>query len=101
MPFNYDILKETAHRPFAMPASPWLMTQTWNNLLFAHWPVSAAALRPRVPAEFELDEFEGQAWVGVVPFYMTNVSPRGVPNLPWVSEFPELNVRTYVRVGGV
>ena len=76
------------------------MTQTWNDLLFAHWPVDSAILRQKVPNGFELDEFDGQAWVGVVPFYMTNVSPRGVPNLPWISEFAELNVRTYVRVGG-
>ena len=58
-------------------------------------------LREKIPCGFELDQFEGQAWLGVVPFHMTNVSPRGVPPLPWMSAFPELNVRTYVRVGGV
>jgi uncharacterized protein YqjF (DUF2071 family) len=100
MPFNYAILDETAHRPWPMPSSPWVMTQTWHDLLFAHWPVSAAMLREKIPAGFELDTFEDQAWVGVVPFHMTNVAPRGVPALPWVSAFPELNVRTYVRVGG-
>ena len=66
--FNHDILNETAHRPWPMPRSPWLMTQTWHDLLFAHWPVPAQALRPLVPAHFELDLFEGQAWVAVVPF---------------------------------
>jgi uncharacterized protein YqjF (DUF2071 family) len=75
------------------------MTQTWSNLLFAHWPVDRVALRALVPEALELDLFDGDAWVGVVPFYMTNVAPRGVPAMPWVSEFPELNVRTYVRVG--
>lgn len=99
--FNYDILNITAHRPWPMPSSPWVMTQTWNDLLFAHWPVAADVLREKIPKGFELDQFEGQAWVGIVPFYMTNVSPRGVPNVPWMSEFAELNVRTYVRVGGV
>src|SRR5215213_3033801 len=98
--FNYAILDETAHRPWPMPDSPWLMTQTWNDLLFAHWPVDAALLRSLVPAPLELDLFEGQAWVAVVPFHMTNVAPRGVPALPWVSAFPELNVRTYVRRNG-
>ena len=76
------------------------MTQTWNDLLFAHWPVDSATLREKIPAGFQLDEFEGQAWIGIVPFHMTNVSPRGVPALPWISAFPELNVRTYVRVAG-
>ena len=74
------------------------MTQTWHDLLFAHWPVDAKALRDHVPSEFVLDLFDGTAWVGIIPFHMTNVAPRGVPSLPWVSEFPELNVRTYVRV---
>jgi uncharacterized protein len=74
------------------------MTQTWHDLLFAHWPVDAGALRKKVPSEFALDLFDGTAWLGIVPFHMTNVAPRGVPSLPWVSEFPELNVRTYVRV---
>ena len=83
-----------------MPDSPWLMTQTWHDLLFAHWPVDHATLRALVPAAFEIDRFEGQAWVGVVPFRMTNVAPRLVPALPWLSAFPELNVRTYVRGNG-
>src|SRR6187549_534040 len=98
--FDHDILEQTAHRPWPMPSSAWIMTQTWNDLLFAHWPVDAAVLRERVPASFELDLFDGQAWIGVVPFHMTNVAPRFVPALPGVSAFPELNVRTYVTVGG-
>lgn len=97
--FNDGILNVTGHRPWPMPARAWVMTQTWNDLLFAHWPVSAAIMRELVPAPFELDLFDGQAWVGIVPFHMTNVVPRFVPALPWVSAFPELNVRTYVRVG--
>ena len=81
-----------------MPERPWVMTQTWHDLLFAHWPVDPRILRERVPSAFALDLFEGVGWVGIVPFHMTNVAPRGVPSLPWISEFPELNVRTYVRV---
>ena len=83
-----------------MPEAPWVMTQTWHHLLFAHWPVDARALRERLPAGLPLDLYDGQAWVGVVPFHMTNVAPRGVPNIPFVSAFPELNVRTYVTIDG-
>ena len=83
-----------------MPDAPWLMTQSWHDLLFAHWQVDAAALRARVPAQLPLDLFDGQAWVGVVPFDMTNVAPRFVPSVPGISAFPELNVRTYVTVDG-
>ena len=81
-------------------ASPWLMTQSWHNLLFAHWPVDAQLLRTRIPPGLPLDVFDGQAWIGVVPFRMTNVAPRFVPAIPFVSQFAELNVRTYVTVGG-
>jgi uncharacterized protein len=81
-----------------MPDRPWAMMQTWHDLLFAHWPLNSQEVRHLVPPEFDLDLFDGDAWIGVVPFHMTNVSPRGIPSLPWVSEFPELNVRTYVRV---
>ena len=98
--FPHEILDDTAHRPWPMPRGPWLMTQTWNDLLFAHWPVEQQALRERVPAGFEVDLFDGHAWVAVVPFRMTNVAPRLVPALPWISAFPELNVRTYVTVNG-
>jgi uncharacterized protein len=96
--FNGTILNEVAHRPWGMPARPWVMTQTWHDLLFAHWPIAARELRSKVPSEFELDVYDGSAWLGIVPFHMTNVAPRGVPSIPWISQFPELNVRTYVRV---
>jgi uncharacterized protein len=97
--FNHGILDETAHRPWPKPRGPWIMSQTWNDLLFAHWPIEVDVLRPRVPIGVELDLFDGHAWLGIVPFHMTNVAPRFTPALPWLSAFPELNVRTYVRVG--
>ncbi len=74
------------------------MTQTWNDLLFAHWPVAVDDLRARVPAPCTLDLYDGRAWIGIVPFEMTNVAPRLAPALPGLSAFPEINVRTYVRV---
>jgi hypothetical protein len=96
--FNHAILNETAHRPWPMPAAPWIMTQTWHDLLFAHWAVDVEALRARVPPALDLDLWEERAWLGIVPFRMTNVAPRGVPAVSRLSAFPELNVRTYVRV---
>jgi uncharacterized protein YqjF (DUF2071 family) len=72
------------------------MRQTWYNLLFAHWPIEPAVMRAHIPPQLEVDTFDGMAWVGVVPFGMTNVAPRGVPNIPGFSTFLELNVRTYV-----
>ena len=96
--FPSEIVNEIAHRPWPLPGGPWIMTQSWHDVLFAHWPVAAVELRRRMPPGLELDRFDGEAWLGVLPFHMTNVAPRGVPALPWVSAFPELNVRTYVKV---
>ena len=94
------ILREVAHRPWPLPAGPWVMAQTWHDLLFANWPASAAALRRLIPPQLQIDTFEGRAWLAVVPFRMTGVRLRGTPSLPWLSAFPELNVRTYVTFGG-
>lgn len=98
--FDYSSLDRTSHRPWPMPDEPWLMTQSWHDLAFVHWPVDQKELRAALPAGLELDVFQGQAWIGLVPFHMTNVAPRGIPAMPWVSAFPELNVRTYVTVDG-
>ena len=76
------------------------MTQTWHNLLFAHWPIDADASCARsCPRASRLDRFDGAAWLGIVPFYMTNVALRLIPVPFRGSSFAELNVRTYVTVG--
>jgi uncharacterized protein len=93
-------LKVVEHRPFPLPDEPWIMKQEWNDLLFAHWPLSPEYLRQLVPPQFPLDTFDGQAWIAVTPFHMSGVRPRGLPALPGLSVFPELNVRTYVTNGG-
>ena len=72
----------------------------WLDLLFAHWPLDEAEIRPLVPPALEIETFEGRAWLGVVPFTMADVAPRSVPAIPRFSTFPELNVRTYVRHRG-
>lgn len=83
-----------------MSATPWVFRMRWVDLLFAHWPVPAEVLRPLVPSGLEIDTFEGQAWLGVVPFRMEDVAPRFLPAPPGPGAFPELNVRTYVRRSG-
>ena len=98
-----DVLRTCEHRSYPLPRGPWVMRQTWHNLLFAHWQIAPAALRALVPQALALDTFDGQAWLGIVPFVMRDVRPRGLPSVPWLSHFAELNVRTYVtlRDGGV
>jgi uncharacterized protein YqjF (DUF2071 family) len=75
------------------------MFMRWVDLLFMHWPVDPANLRPHVPPGLGLETFDGRAWLGVVPFVMTRTRPRGLPPMPGLSTFPELNVRTYVSHG--
>jgi uncharacterized protein len=89
-------LERLEHRPWPVPARGWTMGQTWEELLFAHWRVPAEELRKHVPAGLEVEEFDGSAWVGVTPFRLTGLRGRGMLPLPYVSEFLELNVRTYV-----
>jgi uncharacterized protein len=98
--FPSDLLERKGHRPWPVPTGPWIMTQSWHDLLFVHWPVEASLLRRHVPQPLELDLFDGHAWLAVVPFTMTNVAPRGVPAFPMISSFHELNVRTYVTRQG-
>jgi len=73
---------------------------SWQDLLFMHWPVGVDALRPLVPPVLSIDTFEGSAWLGVVPFDMPGVRPHFLPAVPGLSNFPEINLRTYVTAEG-
>jgi uncharacterized protein len=81
-------------------ADPWLFRMRWLDLLFAHWPIPVEVLAAKLPAGLELDTWDGTAWLGIVPFTMADVAPRGIPAIPRLSRFPELNVRTCVRRRG-
>lgn len=87
------------HRPWSAPRAPHSLSMCWSDLLFAHWAVPVEQLRALVPRALELDTFEDRAWLGVVPFRMSNVRFAGWPRLGASEEFLELNLRTYVRVG--
>lgn len=95
-----EIEKEAGHRPWPMPEGPWMLSQSWRDLLFAHWRVAPEVIRPRVPEQLDLDLYDGSAWIAVTPFLLADFRARGLPGLPGLSEFPELNLRTYVRAGG-
>ncbi len=96
----HTALTTLEHRPWPLPTGPWTWRQSWRDLLFAHWPIATAAIRPLVPAALEVQEFEGTSWIGLVPFHMAGVMRRPWPDMPWISAFPELNVRVYVEHRG-
>jgi uncharacterized protein YqjF (DUF2071 family) len=79
----------------------WILAMDWDDLLFMHWSMDPERLRQHIPAGLDLETFDGKAWLGVVPFRMAGVRPRFIPRIPGLSDFPELNVRTYVRRGAV
>jgi uncharacterized protein YqjF (DUF2071 family) len=95
-----EVLRRTGHRPYPVPSGPWVLFMSWRDLLFIHWPVPEEALRSLVPSMLRLDTFDGSAWVGITPFRMSGVRPRFLPSVPHLSNFPELNVRTYVTAEG-
>ncbi|HKQ09226.1 MAG TPA: DUF2071 domain-containing protein [Blastocatellia bacterium] len=84
-------------RPDGMP----IMYQSWDKLLFMHWPIRTDALRHHIPERLHIDTFDGQAWIAITPFTVRDARPVFVPPLPWVSDFHETNVRTYVYIDGV
>ncbi|MDN4074072.1 YqjF family protein [Fictibacillus terranigra] len=96
-----SILKHTEHRPFPLPRGPWFMTQTWNHVLFAHWPLPVEALQNHIPSCLDIDTYEETAWIGILPFFIDQFHARFLPPIPRASSFPELNVRTYVKYRGI
>jgi len=77
-------------------ASPAVMYHSWRELLFVHWRVEPQRIQRTLPKGLYVDTFAGDAYVGIVPFFMRRIRPRFMPPLPWLSYFLELNVRTYV-----
>jgi uncharacterized protein len=84
-----------------MVPARWLIAQTWSRLLFAHWPVDPEALARHLPSGVEPDVHDDRAWLAIVAFRMLRSRPLLPPLRPVLPAIPELNVRTYVRVGGV
>jgi uncharacterized protein len=83
-------------RPKGFP----VMHQNWGKLLFMHWRIDEDLLRPLIPERLKIDTFDGEAWIGVIPFTMWDVRLSFTPPVPWLSAFHELNVRTYVHYEG-
>jgi uncharacterized protein YqjF (DUF2071 family) len=87
-------------RPAIRPRATPVGFQRWHDLLFLHWDLPPDVLRPLVPPRLEVDTFEGRAFVTITPFTVRGAKLRGLPPLPALSEFHEINVRTYVHLGG-
>ncbi|MAY05390.1 MAG: hypothetical protein CMB25_07340 [Euryarchaeota archaeon] len=92
--------RDDGHLPFPMPPRSYAISQEWRELTFMHWKVDPERLKTHLPSGLEIDFFEEEAYVGVIPFVMKNVRPKGLPSVPGISTFAEFNVRTYVIKDG-
>lgn len=97
---KHPAFEDVTHRPWPLTERPWILEQDWLDLLFLHWEISPSALQLKLPEGLELDTYDGVAWLGLVPFSMKGVGPRGFPKPKFISDFPEINVRTYVVSDG-
>jgi uncharacterized protein len=93
-------MDDVSNRPWPVPDEPWTNAQSWLDLCFLHWRVDETQLRKLVPDSVELDTHDGSTWLGVTPFRLSNFRLRGLPPIPGLSTFPEVNVRTYVTRDG-
>lgn len=92
-----ELLNTTEHRPWAIPTENWKFYQEWNHAIFLHWEVELSELRKFVPKELDIDLFDGKPWVSVVAFTMEKIRPKNLPPFSPISDFDEINIRTYVK----
>ncbi len=95
-----DLIDTTDHRPWEMPAGPWKFYQEWNDAIFLHWQVDFDLLSELVHPDLEIDLFEGTPWVSLIAFKMEKIRPKNFPAIRAISNFHEINLRTYVKYKG-
>ncbi len=95
-----EILTSTQHRPWNLPNEKWRFYQEWNHAIFLHYQVELSALEKFVPKDLEIDLFEGKPWVSIVAFTMEKMRPKNLPSWSVISNFDEINIRTYVKFKG-
>ncbi len=94
------VASDASHRPWPLPTSPWAQAQTRRDVLLAHWRVSIDVLARLLPAELAADTFDGEAWLGLAAYRVAGLRVRGLPPVPGLSSFPQLEVSTPVTLDG-
>lgn len=95
-----DIISDISHRPFAIPTGEWTYYQEWNNALFLHWAIPFEILRKNVPKNLNIDTYNNKCYVSLVAFTMEKIRPRFLPSISFISDFAEINIRTYIENNG-
>jgi len=96
MKVNHDLINTVSHRPWPLPKRQWSYYQEWNNALFLHWKIPTKELMKLIPKEISVDTFNGESWISLVAFKMERIRPRNLPSVSMISDFYEINIRTYV-----
>jgi uncharacterized protein YqjF (DUF2071 family) len=90
------LFQSISHRKWSLPTKSWSYYQEWNNALFLHWKVPTDILKQFLPTGLTLDTFENEAWISVVAFTMERIRPKNLPSFSPISNFHEINIRTYI-----
>lgn len=93
-----ELLRDTQHRPFELPKGKWSYYQEWNNALFLHWKIPVEVLQKLIPKKLKLDTINGEAYVSLVAFTMQKIRPKNLPAVKFISDFDEINLRTYIDI---
>lgn len=96
-----NILSDTSQRTYPIPPSEWKYYQQWHNTVFLHWAAPAEKIREMLPPGLEADTFNGYAWISLVAFEVKKMTVHSLPPIPYISNFREINVRTYVTHNGI
>lgn len=96
-----DILAHTGNRSYPLPQRPWKYYQEWHDVLMLHYVADRNYLAGLLPEGLTLDTFEGAVWVSLFAFTVKKLRPRFLPPLPYISNFNEVNLRTYVIRDGI
>jgi uncharacterized protein YqjF (DUF2071 family) len=78
-----------------MSVKPFL-TAEWLQLAFANYIVDPAVLASYIPAKTEIDFCNNKCFVSLVGFMFSKVRVKGI-RIPLHTDFPEVNLRFYVR----
>src|SRR4051812_40319705 len=90
------ILSQTSNRQYPLPEKKWSYFQEWHQTVFLHWEVPVYFLEEYIPKGIELDTYRNMAWISLVAFEVKNMRLRNLPPFPFISDFKEINLRTYV-----
>ena len=96
-----EILKSTGNRQYPLPEQKWKYYQEWHQTVFLHWELPVYFLEKYIPKGLKLDTYINMAWVSLASFQVKNMRHRNLPSLPYLSNFEEINIRTYVTRNGI